>query len=73
MPPGGHIRINSDGSATVLDADGKVVKQIGRPWAFDAAGRPQKTWYEVDENGNLVLVVEPADNVLYPILADPPG
>ncbi|WP_353108182.1 hypothetical protein [Gordonia sp. (in: high G+C Gram-positive bacteria)] len=73
VPPGGHIRINSDGSATVLDADGKVVKQIGRPWAFDAAGRPQKTWYEVDENGNLVQVVEPADNALYPILADPPG
>ncbi|MEJ9078430.1 hypothetical protein WKY82_08410 [Gordonia malaquae] len=57
----------------MLDADGKVVKQIGRPWAFDAAGRPQKTWYEVDENGNLVQVVEPADNALYPILADPPG
>ncbi|MBE7157826.1 MAG: hypothetical protein INR62_05230, partial [Rhodospirillales bacterium] len=71
VPPGGHIGVNPDGSATVYDATGKPVSQIAKPWAFDAAGRPQKTWYTVDENGDLVQHVEPAPNALYPILADP--
>ncbi|UQE75726.1 hypothetical protein MYK68_03660 [Gordonia sp. PP30] len=48
-----------------------MVRSYARPWAFDSAGRPQKTWYEVDQNGDLIQHVEPADNALYPILADP--
>ncbi|MBB4133645.1 hypothetical protein [Gordonia humi] len=71
VPPGGHTEVNPDGSATIYDKDGNVVRQIARPWAFDAAGRPQKTWYTVDENGDLIQHVEPAENALYPILADP--
>ncbi|MCF8610085.1 hypothetical protein L5G28_07900 [Gordonia sp. HY285] len=71
VPPGGRTEVNPDGSATVYDKDGNAVRQIARPWAFDAAGRPQKTWYTVDENGDLIQHVEPADNALYPILADP--
>ncbi|MCF8605828.1 hypothetical protein L5I01_20955 [Gordonia sp. HY442] len=71
VPDGGHTTINPDGSATVYDRDGNAIRQVARPWAFDAAGRPQKTWYTVDENGDLVQHIEPADNALYPILADP--
>ncbi|MFT4087068.1 MAG: hypothetical protein QM658_07905 [Gordonia sp. (in: high G+C Gram-positive bacteria)] len=71
VPPGGHTEINDDGSATVYDRDGNTVRQVARPWAFDSAGRPQKTWYEVDDDGDLVQHVEPAENALYPILADP--
>ncbi|QTI66732.1 hypothetical protein [Gordonia polyisoprenivorans] len=71
VPPGGHIGVNPDGSATVYDATGKPVRQIAKPWAFDAAGRPQKTWYTVDENGDLVQHVEPAPNALYPLVGDP--
>ncbi len=71
VPEGGYTKVNSDGSATVYDKDGNAVRQVARPWAFDAAGRPQKTWYTVDENGDLIQHVEPAENALFPILADP--
>ncbi|MGB3304259.1 MAG: hypothetical protein WBA98_16400 [Gordonia sp. (in: high G+C Gram-positive bacteria)] len=71
VPDGGRTAVNPDGSATVYDKDGNAVRQVARPWAFDAAGRPQKTWYTVDENGDLIQHVEPSDNALYPILADP--
>lgn len=71
VPEGGWTEVNPDGSATVYDANGNPVSQVLPPWAFDAAGRPQNTWYTVDEDGNLVQHVQPADNALYPILADP--
>ncbi|MEJ9079307.1 ribonuclease domain-containing protein [Gordonia malaquae] len=71
VPEGGYTKVNPDGSATVYDKDGNAIRQVARPWAFDAAGRPQKTWYTVDENGDLIQHVEPAENALYPILADP--
>ncbi|MGC4935259.1 hypothetical protein ACLQ3C_16445 [Gordonia sp. DT30] len=71
VPPGGHIGVNPDGSATIYDATGKPVSQIAKPWAYDALGRPQKTWYTVDYNGNLVQHVEPSPDAVYPIVADP--
>ena len=71
VPKGGSTRVNPDGSATVYDRDGKPVRHYAPPWALDSLGRPQRTWYEVDENGDLVQHVEPADDALYPILADP--
>ncbi|QRY62364.1 hypothetical protein JVX90_18635 [Gordonia sp. PDNC005] len=71
VPEGGYTKVNPDGSATVYDKDGNAIRQVARPWAFDAAGRPQKTWYTVAENGDLVQHVEPADNAIFPILADP--
>lgn len=71
VPPGGRTVVNPDGSATVYDADGNPISYVKRPWAVDSLGRPQKTWYTVDENGNLVQHVEAAPNALYPILADP--
>jgi hypothetical protein len=71
VPDGGYTKVNPDGSATVYDKDGNAIRQVARPWAFDAAGRPQKTWYTVDENGDLIQHVEPAENALFPILADP--
>ncbi|MFT4085737.1 MAG: hypothetical protein QM658_01050 [Gordonia sp. (in: high G+C Gram-positive bacteria)] len=71
VPSGGHTEVNDDGSATVYDRDSDPVRRVARPWAFDSAGRPQKTWYEVGDNGDLIQHVEPAENALYPILADP--
>ena len=71
VPDGGYTKVNPDGSAIIYDKDGNTIRQVARPWAFDAAGRPQKTWYTVDENGDLVQHIEPADNALFPILADP--
>ncbi|MDT0223842.1 hypothetical protein [Gordonia sp. AC31] len=73
VPPGGHTDVNPDGSATVYDRDGNPIQQVARPWAFDAAGQPQTTWYTVDDNGDLIQHVQPAADARYPILADPPG
>lgn len=72
VPAGGRTVVYADGSATVYDARGIAVRRVARPWAFDAAGRPQKTWYTVDgATGDLIQHVIPAKNALYPILADP--
>ena len=54
VPDGGTTKINPTGSATVYDRDGNAVRKVARPWAFDAAGHPQRTWYEVDDNDDFV-------------------
>ncbi|MFT4398458.1 hypothetical protein ACLTEW_26390, partial [Gordonia lacunae] len=71
VPPGGHTEVHPDGTATVYDRDNNPIQQVARPWAFDATSQPQKTWYTVDDNGDLIQHVEPTDNAVYPILADP--
>ncbi|MGZ8178049.1 hypothetical protein ACXVUM_08950 [Williamsia sp. SKLECPSW1] len=71
VPPGGRIDVNPDGSATIYDQNGRAVSHIAKPWAYDSLGQPQRTWYTVDDNGNLVQHVGAELNALYPILADP--
>lgn len=72
VPPGGDAVIRPDGGVDVVDANGNIVSQVDPPWAYDALGRPQNTWYTYDaETGRLVQHVKPADNALYPIIADP--
>ncbi|MEU4058466.1 hypothetical protein [Rhodococcus qingshengii] len=71
VPPGGHMRVNADGSADILDVNGTVVSHEAPPWAYDALGRPVPTWYEVGEDGTtLIQHIEPGPDVLYPIFAD---
>lgn len=71
VPPGGHMRVNADGSADILDVNGAVVSHEAPPWAYDALGRPLPTWYEVADDGTtLVQHIEPGPDVLYPIFAD---
>ncbi|MCW0190082.1 MAG: hypothetical protein OJJ55_02195 [Rhodococcus sp.] len=71
VPPGGHMRVNADGSADILDANGAVVSHEAPPWAYDALGRPVPTWYEVADDGTtLIQHIEPGPDVLYPIFAD---
>ncbi|BCF86535.1 hypothetical protein RQCS_60800 (plasmid) [Rhodococcus qingshengii] len=71
VPPGGHMRVNADGSADILDANGTAVSHEAPPWAYDALGRPVPTWYEVGEDGTtLIQHIEPGPDVLYPIFAD---
>lgn len=72
IPEGGHAEIRPDGGVDVLDADGTLVRQVAPPWAFDARGIPQPTWFTIDpETGNLVQHVAPLEGALYPIIADP--
>ncbi|MVU81406.1 hypothetical protein GPX89_29705 [Nocardia sp. ET3-3] len=70
VPPGGQLRKNPDGSVDVLDATGNVVSHTNPPWAYDALGRPVRTWYEVDGD-TIVQHIEPDGDDMFPILADP--
>lgn len=72
VPDGGQMVKNPDGSVDVVDADGTVVDHVKAPWAYDAAGRPVDTWYEVDnDTGELVQHVAPDESTVFPIIADP--
>nr|WP_274704021.1 DNA/RNA non-specific endonuclease [Rhodococcus qingshengii] len=70
VPPGGRMLENPDGSVSILDADGNTVSTIDAPWAYDAAGRPVRTGYEVDGD-TIVQKIYPAADSIYPIVADP--
>ncbi|MGB2719849.1 MAG: hypothetical protein WBC54_08865, partial [Rhodococcus sp. (in: high G+C Gram-positive bacteria)] len=74
VPPGGHMSVDPDGSVTVVDADGNSVSTVAAPWAYAADGTPIPTHYEI-RDGHLVQVVDTVgiENILYPILADPPS
>lgn len=74
VPPGGRMSVDPDGSVTVVDADGNPVSTVAAPWAYDADGTPIPTHFEI-RDGYLVQVVDTVgiENILYPILADPPS
>lgn len=72
VPEGGQMVVNDDGSVSILDQDGRTTARIAEPWAYDAAGRPVRTWYEVGADGTtLIQHVEPEPGNVFPILADP--
>jgi hypothetical protein len=69
------LRRLDDGSIDVIrDAPDagtvQVVGTIDQPWAYDANGTAQETFYRVDHN-KLIQVVEPSASAQYPIVADP--
>ena len=72
VPDGGQMVKNPDGSVDVVDADGRIVDHVKAPWAYDAAGKPVTTWYEVDnDTGELVQHIAPDESTVFPIIADP--
>lgn len=70
MPPLWSLRLEHDGSVSVLDAAGNAVIFIGRPWAFDGDLQPVCVHYTI-ENGLLVQNVGVTADTAYPILIDP--
>ncbi len=70
VPDGGSIRVNANGTASIVDADGYEVSRMAAPWAYDANGRPVPTRYVV-RGGQLVQQVYADADTAYPILADP--
>ncbi|WP_206488831.1 hypothetical protein [Rhodococcus sp. KRD162] len=70
MPPSWKLRLESDGSVSVLDELGEAVIFIGRPWAFDADLHPVHVYYTI-ESGLLVQNVQAEADTGYPILIDP--
>ena len=70
MPPLWSLRLEHDGSVSVLDQAGQAVIFIGRPWAFDGDLQPVHVHYTI-ENGRLVQNVRATADTGYPILIDP--
>lgn len=70
MPPRWSLRLEHDGSVSVLDDLGDAVIFIGRPWAFDSDLHPVRVHYTV-ENDLLVQNVLATADTGYPILIDP--
>ncbi|MDZ7930136.1 hypothetical protein [Rhodococcus sp. NPDC076796] len=70
MPPRWSLRLEHDGSVSVLDDLGDAVIFIGRPWAFDSDLHPVRVHYTI-ENGLLVQNVLATADTGYPILIDP--
>ncbi|KQU56473.1 hypothetical protein ASG84_20100 [Rhodococcus sp. Leaf278] len=70
MPPLWSLRLEHDGSVSVLDEAGNAVIFIGRPWAFDGDLQPVHVHYTI-ENGLLVQNVGATADTGYPILIDP--
>lgn len=71
LSEGQSISILVDGSAQVVNADGSIELAIGSPWAYDANGTPVKTYYSVSGNSLIQVVEHTAENVVYPVVADP--
>ncbi|MCZ4563953.1 hypothetical protein O4160_24225 [Rhodococcus sp. IEGM 1401] len=70
MPPQWSLRLERDGSVSVLDDLGDAVIFIGRPWAFDSDLYPVSVHYTI-ENGLLVQNILATADTGYPILIDP--
>ncbi|WP_141214752.1 MULTISPECIES: hypothetical protein [unclassified Rhodococcus (in: high G+C Gram-positive bacteria)] len=70
MPPRWSLRLEHDGSVSVLDDSGDAVIFIGRPWAFDSDLHPVRVHYTI-ENDLLVQNVLVDADAGYPILIDP--
>lgn len=70
LPEGWKMRLELDGSVSVLDERGEAAVFIGRPWAFDSDLHPVRVHYTV-ENGVLVQNVRVEGETAFPVLVDP--
>ena len=54
----------------IHNPDGATTYAVEQPWAFDAAGSPVETYLEI-RGDDLVQVVVPDADTVYPVIADP--
>lgn len=64
-----------DGSVVLVNTGtGQIVRTIKTPWAKDALGRDQPTWYSVerldDSTSTITQHIAPNKGALYPLVAD---
>lgn len=71
---GFHPILNRDGTVSIAVTAGGVtvgVGELGRPWAYDATGRPVPTRYRVVGETVVQEIDHIGTDVAYPIVADP--
>lgn len=61
--------VQEDGQALFVASDGVFIP-VAAPWAKDARGRDLKTYFQTNGQ-DLVQVVSPSPDTVYPIVADP--
>lgn len=65
----------ADGSVVLVKTGtGQVVRTVKAPWAKDALGRDQPTWYSIekidDRTSTITQHIQPNKGALYPLVAD---
>lgn len=71
-PPDSTAALSEDGSVVVTDEDGAFLGGVAAPWARDASGSEIDTWFTLHDNVlTQHLDVTGADEVVYPVIADP--
>ncbi|RKN67186.1 hypothetical protein D7252_06065 [Microbacterium sp. CGR2] len=70
LEPGQKLQLVGDGAA-VFNADGSTAATVARAWAVDASGASVPTRYEVHGSTLVQRVDHTADDVVYPVVADP--
>ncbi|WP_259172191.1 hypothetical protein, partial [Tsukamurella ocularis] len=75
--PGEELIERADGSVVLVNtATSQTVRTIKTPWAKDALGRDQPTWYSVerldDSTSTITQHIAPNKGALYPLVADSP-
>ncbi|MBS4103591.1 hypothetical protein KFZ73_20385, partial [Tsukamurella paurometabola] len=73
--PGEELVERADGSVVLVSSGtGQVVRTVKAPWAKDALGRDQPTWYTIDkvddQTSTITQHIAPNKNALYPLVAD---
>lgn len=71
VPGGGHIELDQDGGAVVLDKSNAIISIIGAPWAKDAVGKTIQTYFTTDGSSLTQHVAHNVPGVVYPVTADP--
>ncbi|TWS21474.1 hypothetical protein FK529_02465 [Tsukamurella asaccharolytica] len=75
--PGEELIERADGSVVLINTGtGQVVRTVKAPWAKDALGRDQPTWYSIervdDSTSTITQHIAPNKGALYPLVADAP-
>lgn len=66
-----QLRMEDDGSVSVLDGAGVLTSHIATPWARDAAGSEVPTHFELDGLRLTQVVEHHGASYAYPVVADP--
>lgn len=67
----GKMKVNEDGSVSIIGSDGAFLGGFAKPWATDAAGVSVPTRYEVHGRKLIQVVAHSDPKIQYPVVADP--
>lgn len=70
LPDGWTMRLERDGSVTILDGGSRAQIYVSTPWAFDSDGRRLPARFVV-EAGALVQHIDVPAGTSFPVLVDP--